>query len=376
MSDRFDVLHRFAPLFEAPEPSFDTFLRRRDRKRRNQRIAAGVVGIAVFVAAIWIVTSGGLIDRSRDGHQPATSGPTSPAGIPPVATAPWVSRETTPEVDYVLDLDTGSMTPMPDPIIRSIADSGLRFVGRYAASPDGSTLAYAARDGSGRFQIFVAGIDGSGVRQVTDDPVGAISPAWSPDGTIISYAGDSAEGGNGLFIVDPTTGETTRVIDRSERSSTPQFTPDGSSLLFTGGSDATPLLMTVPVAGGESTLLFEPYGGINDTGNGSISPDGSLVTYLGGGFPESGEVEHCGPCRLVANVDGTEQRVISGWMANPAGTWSPDGTRIVTMDDLGPNDHSFINVVDVATGEGTKVGFGRAAIWLDDHTLLVEVRTR
>ena len=39
-------------------------LRRRDRKRRNQRIAAGVVGIAVFVAAVWIVTSGLSLDRS------------------------------------------------------------------------------------------------------------------------------------------------------------------------------------------------------------------------------------------------------------------------------------------------------------------------
>jgi hypothetical protein len=40
-------------------------LRRRDRKRRNQRITAGVVGIAVFVAAVWIVTSGGPSDRTQ-----------------------------------------------------------------------------------------------------------------------------------------------------------------------------------------------------------------------------------------------------------------------------------------------------------------------
>jgi len=376
MTDRFDVLERYALLFDAPEPSFEGFLRRRDRRRRNQRLAAGVVGIAMFVAAIWVVTSGGFIDRTRGGQQPATSGPTSPSGLPPVATAPWVSRAATPEVDYLLDLDTGSMTPLPDAIVASTGEGNAHFDGRYAASPDGSNLAYAATNADGRFQIFVVGIDGSGLRQVTDDRVGAISPAWSPDGTTIAYAGDSADGGNGLFIVDPATGETTRVMDRSERSSTPQFTPDGSSLLFTGGSDTTPLLMIVPVIGGESRLLFEPAGGIEDTGNGSISPHGSLVTYLGGGTPEFGEVGHCGPCRLVANVDGTEQRVISGWMANPAGTWSPDGTRIVTMEDLGPGDHSFIDVVDVATGEGTKVGYGRMAIWIDDHTLLVEVRAR
>ncbi len=51
-NNRFDVLERFAPLFEAPEPSFEGFLRRRDRTRRNQRIAAGAVGMAVFLASV------------------------------------------------------------------------------------------------------------------------------------------------------------------------------------------------------------------------------------------------------------------------------------------------------------------------------------
>jgi hypothetical protein len=63
--DRFDVLDRFEPLFQVPEPSFERFVRRRDRKRRNQRIAAGAVGIAVFLAAIWLVTTGGPLDRTR-----------------------------------------------------------------------------------------------------------------------------------------------------------------------------------------------------------------------------------------------------------------------------------------------------------------------
>ena len=77
-NDRFDVLDRLAPLFEAPEPSFEAFLRRRDRKRRNQRISAGVVGIGVFVAAIWIVTSSLSFDRTETPAVPgsALTGPT------------------------------------------------------------------------------------------------------------------------------------------------------------------------------------------------------------------------------------------------------------------------------------------------------------
>ena len=77
MSDRFDVLERFVPLFEDPEPSFEDFLRRRDRKRRNKRIAAGVVGIAVFVAAVWVLTSGLSFERSVT---PATPSPTAIPG--------------------------------------------------------------------------------------------------------------------------------------------------------------------------------------------------------------------------------------------------------------------------------------------------------
>jgi Tol biopolymer transport system component len=123
----------------------------------------------------------------------------------------------------------------------------------------------------------------------------------------------------------------------------------------------------VPLAGGKSTLLISLGEGLTDSGDGSLSPDGSLVTFLGGGSFESG---HCGPCRFVANADGTEMRVIRGcWKSNPSGTWSPDGSRIVCLGSAGDR----IDVLDIATGEATPVARGSGAIWLDEHTLLVEV---
>jgi hypothetical protein len=106
-----------------------------------------------------------------------------------------------------------------------------------------------------------------------------------------------------------------------------------------------------------------------------ISPDGTLVTYLGSGVPESGEVDHCGPCRFLANVDGTDSRVIPGMHGNPPGTWSPDGTRIVATDGgyVGPPPvPEIIVVVDVMSREVTTVANGRAAIWIDDQTLLIQ----
>jgi len=76
MIDERDIVRRAVEQLTPPGPPFERLLRRRDRKRRNQRIAAGVVGIAVFVAAIWIVTSGEPLDRS------GTPGSTGPAVVP------------------------------------------------------------------------------------------------------------------------------------------------------------------------------------------------------------------------------------------------------------------------------------------------------
>jgi Tol biopolymer transport system component len=355
-----ETLERIARRIPIPEPAYERMLRRRDRKRRNQRIAAGVVGIGVFVAAVWIVTTVGSFDRT----QPAVTGPT----VPP---APGVSQ-----VDYVIDLDTGVMTPLPEAIVRSL---GGRFGNQYAVSPDGSRLAYVGTgDEQGDDQIFIAGIDGTRVRQVTHAPNGAWSPAWSPDGTRIAY--EALDSGHllGLYVLDVASGESTQITGvnvhyeragdatlRPGQPLEPQFTPDGSSLVYTGGSfGGHPVIWTVPVSGGESTLLIG--GNLRNAENGSLSPDGSLVTFIGG------EIGRSGQHRWVANADGTNRRLIPDvygipCLSTPTGTWSADGSRIVC------SEASKVIVIDIATGAATPVAYGRGAIWLDDHTLLVSV---
>jgi hypothetical protein len=74
-----DRAKRAAMSVDGPDHPYDALLRRRDRNRRNQRIAAGVVGIAVFVAAVWIVTSGLSLDRSETSVVPG-GGVTGPTG--------------------------------------------------------------------------------------------------------------------------------------------------------------------------------------------------------------------------------------------------------------------------------------------------------
>jgi hypothetical protein len=97
MSDARSLLERESRRFAQPDGAFERLVQRRDRKRRNQRIAAGVVGIAVFVAAIWSVTSAGWFDRTGT---PAVPGAvTGPAETGPAETAPQpAGTSTAPDV--------------------------------------------------------------------------------------------------------------------------------------------------------------------------------------------------------------------------------------------------------------------------------------
>jgi Tol biopolymer transport system component len=343
--DRFDVVERFAPLFEAPEPSFERFLRRRDRKRRNQRIAAGVVGMMLFVVPAVLFAVLISSDRTQT----------------PAATGPSVMVPGVPEVDYMIDLNTGKKTPLPDAFTRSRAEQGTLSPAGYAVSPDGSLLAYVRDGDEGANQIFIAGIDGTDVRQVTHDAMGAFEPAWSPDGTRIAYTGSPAGGGSrNLFVLDVDSGESTQLTDEGLVEG-PSFTPDGSSVLYTHAT-VPPVLKTVPVTGGTSTALFPLGADLTGAENGSLSPDGSLVTFL-----EQGII-NVGGKRWVANADGTGRRSLPACLTDPpSGTWSPDGSRIVC------SAAADVRVVDIATGDVTRVGAVGQAIWLDDHTLLVDV---
>jgi hypothetical protein len=98
MNDERELLEQAVRRFE-PEPGLtERIYHRRDRKRRNQRIAAGVVGIAVFVAAVWIVTSIGSLDRSQTSVVPGGD-VTGPAETGPAETGPTAPTVASPEWD-------------------------------------------------------------------------------------------------------------------------------------------------------------------------------------------------------------------------------------------------------------------------------------
>jgi Tol biopolymer transport system component len=288
--------------------------------------------------------------------------------------------------------------PLPDSVF------SVEGADHFDVSPDGSMILFDnARHTTdhtepprlGFHQLFVANIDGSGLRQLTDDPVGAAQGSWSPDGTKIVYLGGWAKlccwgRPADLTVLDLETGTTT-VLARGRAGDfyDPSFSRDGNSIVFTVWSDWSASneeveLWTMPVGGGSPELLLE------DRGDGLLSPDGTSIVYRRYGvLQQSGRGCASGfPMLWISDADGSDPRALSPEATNgfrattfDQGVWSPDGTRVAYTEQLAPPEGCVwpdfrygVYVMDVATGDETFVAFGRVVDWVDDRTVLVQFR--
>jgi Tol biopolymer transport system component len=130
----------------------------------------------------------------------------------------------------------------------------------------------------------------------------------------------------------------------------------------------------VPITGGEGSKLvggpdLEAFGASlspQDAGA-SLSPDGSLLSYVCAGPHQAGFASDL----CLANADGSDPRIVAGSPPHYGimdASWSPDGTRLAYW-----TFHSWnVKVIDIATGETTHVANGAYPSWVDDHTLIIE----
>jgi Tol biopolymer transport system component len=324
--------------------------KRQVRAARNKRIGAFAVAAAIAVAAVVLIleTRGGH-RTGTPAHQPSTVAPAAISG------------------PFFLDLGTGEKTPLAESLAGGYS---------YVASPDGTRLAFSSSDGGGCVGtdgITVANIDGTDPRTFkSPEGLAYCAARWSPDGTKLVYQErNGAEGdsvGN-LFVLDVSSGRRTQLTHLELTHAWwwfmfPSFGRDGQDVVFhlpRSSSEATKWdAWSVPVTGGEPTLVLR---------NASFpmqnpDPPGSDVFAMQFLLPHDsdlgGQSIMTGHPELATRETLVEARSSIWWP-----TISPDGTRIAYQDG------GSIYVVDVLTGESSKVAGGNTAEWLDTHTLIV-----
>ena len=152
----------------------------------------------------------------------ATATPTQPS--PPTAT-------TTPEP---ADLGTPSVNRTLEPILTNTPTPTI------TPTPLGGgtgEIAFAS-DRTGEPQIWIIGVDGTGLRRVTDMPDGACQPSWSPDGTqfvFISPCDQDREINQNasLFIINADGTGLIPLPTILGGDYDPDWSPDGKTIAFT-----------------------------------------------------------------------------------------------------------------------------------------------
>jgi dipeptidyl aminopeptidase/acylaminoacyl peptidase len=362
MNEYRTVLKETVDRFPAPELPLQRVLRRLDRRRRNQRIVAGAVGLAVF---------GGLVGASLIGLSPRPDRPaSSPApdtpGQSPLGLA-IVGLDGTVQQDLGLPLDAW----MPDlssdgtQIVLLTGSTEVGFCGgcRSEEPPRDRITVIEVGKSSGRFIYLRDPL----VREVAQ-------PVWSPDGKQIAFVGVGREDGNrDIYVAEIHDRRGSPVTFASPRRLTvdpavdefPSWSPDGSTILYDNGGaeplddsgfSSTQEIWSIPAKGGTPERLTN-----NEAADFApdVAADGTVA------FWRDGDIW------TMDQSGGTQERlkiVPSDAGFNPR--WSPDGTMMALLR-YDPSERAFFDrrpgrpsdlpllevvVVDLATGNVTTVG--------------------
>jgi TolB protein len=179
-------------------------------------------------------------------------------------------------------------------------------------------IAFSARPGKGRGkEIYLIGLDGRDLRQITDNRSFNLFPRWSPDGGRLAYT-SYRTGVPQIYIRNLADGKDRIVAQYGNSNSPGSFSPSGDSLYVTlsvgGNSDIYRAMLNGPG-------LTMVVGGWGIEVSPSVSPDGKSVAFVSNrtGSPQI----------YVKALGSPDERRISqagGYSTSPS--WSPAGDRI------------------------------------------------
>jgi len=180
----------------------------------------------------------------------------------------------------------------------------------------------------GGSKLFVARLDGSGLRQLTSGPGEDVTPVWSPDGSQVVFA-SARDGNEDVWIVQADGTGLRNLTNHPGSDSHPSWSPDGRMIVFcsTRGDGENDDIYTIRVDGSDLRRLTD--NGLYWDTFPSFSPDGRKILFRRLLRTRSSEGTLVNSEVMVMNSDGTgvvnltRDAWFDGWPS-----WSPDGRRI------------------------------------------------
>jgi Tol biopolymer transport system component len=227
------------------------------------------------------------------------------------------------------NVDVYTVQPDGQDLQRLTTDPGFDACAAYSA--DGSKIAYCSGQGGGPVQVWTMNQDGTGKQQITHMTNPAIFPDFSPDGSkIVFTAKPAGSSKRDIYVINSDgTGLTQLTSDEGDNSYA-AFSPNGTKIVFTSDRSGVRQVWLMHADGShQRQLTFDPQpkDQVPDW-----SPDGSKIAYLADTHGIADIVNPSWGDVWVMNAAGNNQRQLTSGASWYGTAWSPDGTRIATMD--------------------------------------------
>jgi Tol biopolymer transport system component len=262
-----------------------------------------------------------LFRLGSNGDEPGRGSPIE--GIPTEADHPSLSRRNSGTGVRLafqirsMDIDLQMVdvtTPSPDGLIpaRPFLPS-TRIEGSARFSPDGNQVAFISyRSGAG--EIWVAGLDGSSLRRLTDlGGSETVIGSWSPDASRVVFT-SVIDGNSDIYSVGAEGGRPVRLTVEPSMDILPSYSADGRWIYFSKNVTSVEFrVWRIPAEGGRAVQITR-QGGFQP----QESPDGRYLFYLDGPRAVSG-IEAPSKLMKMPLGGGPEETVLENV---PAFAWS------------------------------------------------------
>ena len=239
-----------------------------------------------------------------------------------------------------------------------------------AQSPDGRRIAFTSYRDFGNYEIYAMDADGGRPENLTIHPAYDVNPAWSPDGGRIAFISDRNgevelrpwRNNTDIYVMDAAGSGVEQVTsDPLSRSAEhPAWSPDGSSIAFNKFSDHFSGIFVLELSSREVRLLTDEEG---LAWGPSWSPDGRWIAYV-----ETVEYEESHVWKIPASGGEARQLTVGRFFRRGPPRWSPDGARIVlAREDRAEGVAYDLYVIPAEGGPGEQLtddpGIDRDPCW-------------